>query len=532
MRNFIILVLAAMVLTGFSNSINAQCQVNFNSTSSVNLNGFPDSLASGDFNRDGRLDLAVVSKNFASVSVLINQGGSFALTVSYDIGSSPSSIVAADFDKDGKIDLAITNQSSNNFTLLKGNGLGGFTGGTTFNTQANPSSLTFADFNRDGAQDIAVVHLGGTTISIFFGDGTGNFVNSLNIGDGNFRGGASIIAADLNLDGVPDIVAVGRKLDGGFEYATTITALGNGAGGFSAVTFHDSSDFAAETTDVKAADINRDGKPDLVVTNNSTFNNAVFYARALGNGTDTFTFQGNVYLYDGNIRALVLTDINFDGKIDFVVSQEFTSSTDNFFTLLGDGNGSYLLPLRTFNTGGGNTQRIITADFNGDGKPDIASTNSTQNKVNITLNTCGGLKPYPKADFDGDGKTDLAIFRPSLGEWWYLKSSTGGNGAVQFGSSTDRITSGDFTGDGKTDVAFFRPSTGFWFVLRSEDFSFYSFPFGANGDIPATGDYDGDGKTDAAVFRPSDSTWYISRSSGGTTIQQFGQSGDVPVAGD
>jgi hypothetical protein len=136
-------------------------------------------------------------------------------------------------------------------------------------------------------------------------------------------------------------------------------------------------------------------------------------------------------------------------------------------------------------------------------------------------------------DFDGDRKTDISIFRPAPGEWWYLKSSTGGNAALQFGTSSDKITPGDFTGDGKTDIAFFRPASGFWFILRSEDFSFFSFPFGANGDVPVPADYDGDGRADPAVFRPSTNTWFISNTGGGgTTITNFGASGDRPVAAD
>lgn len=135
-------------------------------------------------------------------------------------------------------------------------------------------------------------------------------------------------------------------------------------------------------------------------------------------------------------------------------------------------------------------------------------------------------------DFDGDKKTDISIFRPGPGEWWYLKSSNGGNYATQFGTSTDRLVASDLTGDGKADIAFWRPSTGMWFVLRSEDSTFYSFPFGSNGDIPTPADFDGDGKADAAVFRPATATWYISKSTGGTTIQQFGLTGDQPVAAD
>ncbi|MBP6214349.1 MAG: VCBS repeat-containing protein, partial [Pyrinomonadaceae bacterium] len=135
-------------------------------------------------------------------------------------------------------------------------------------------------------------------------------------------------------------------------------------------------------------------------------------------------------------------------------------------------------------------------------------------------------------DFDGDGKSDPSVYRPSAGEWWWLKSSNGNTGAVQFGISTDNVASADYTGDGKTDVAFWRPSTGQWFVLRSEDFSFFAFPFGATGDVPVPADYDGDGKADAAVFRESSLTWFISKSSGGTDIVGFGAAGDKPVNAD
>lgn len=171
---------------------------------------------------------------------------------------------------------------------------------------------------------------------------------------------------------------------------------------------------------------------------------------------------------------------------------------------------------------------------------DMAVTNGSPRKLRIATHGKGMYEinadplaaPAAFVDFDGDQKTDLSIFRPGPGEWWYLRSSNGSNGALTFGSSTDVITPGDYTGDGKTDVALFRPSTGNWFVLRSEDFSFYAFPFGTNGDVPAPGDFDADGKTDATVFRPSTNTWFSSLSGGGTSIQAFGAAGDVPVVAD
>ncbi len=156
---------------------------------------------------------------------------------------------------------------------------------------------------------------------------------------------------------------------------------------------------------------------------------------------------------------------------------------------------------------------------------DISDANFT---VNQTV-APGNRAPF---DFDGDNKTDVSIFRPSVGQWWYERSSDHGVPAFQFGAGTDKPVPADFTGDAKADLAFWRPSTGEWFVLRSEDFSYFAFPWGTMGDIPVPGDYDGDGKADAAIFRPSESTWYIQKSGGGITIQGFGITGDLPVVAD
>jgi hypothetical protein len=138
----------------------------------------------------------------------------------------------------------------------------------------------------------------------------------------------------------------------------------------------------------------------------------------------------------------------------------------------------------------------------------------------------------PYIDFDGDDKTDISIFRPTVGEWWYLKSSDGGNAAVQFGNSTDKPVPADFTGDGKTDVAVWRPSTGFWYILRSEDNSYAAFPFGANGDLARVGDFDGDGKADPTIYRPATGEWFIQKSTGGVTITTFGSGTDLPFPAD
>ncbi len=147
------------------------------------------------------------------------------------------------------------------------------------------------------------------------------------------------------------------------------------------------------------------------------------------------------------------------------------------------------------------------------------------------VNSAAALASVP-FDFDGDRRSDVGIYRPSVGEWWYMPSSSGSTAAAQFGAPGDITVPADHTGDGKTDIAAFRPSTGFWYILRSENYTFYGFPFGANGDIPVPGDYDADGKSDAAVFRTSNGYWYIALSGGGSIVTPLGFGTDRPVPAD
>ncbi|RJP50777.1 MAG: hypothetical protein C4586_05365 [Anaerolineaceae bacterium] len=247
----------------------------------------------------------------------------------------------------------------------------------------------------------------------------------------------------------------------------------------------------------------------------------------------TFNINGG-YEISGNVGSSGATLSYFDG-----FAKTVTSGNDGRYTIIVPSGwsgtvtpskpGYYFSPVsRTYSnvttnlTGQNYILRTPPADFNGDGKTDVAVFRPSQGRwwVKDQFSVVYGMNgdiPVP-GDYNGDGKIDIAVFRPSTGRWWVKDQFS-----VVYGMNGDIPVPGDYNGDGKTDIAVFRPSQGRWWVKDQ-----FSVVYGMNGDIPVPGDYNGDGKTDIAVFRPSQGRWWVKDQ----FSVVYGMNGDIPVVGD
>jgi len=142
---------------------------------------YPTSVAIGDFNRDGKSDLALTTYSQGIVSVAFGNGtGGFGATTNFNVGLNPLSVVVGDFNGDGKSDLATANFSSNNVSVLLGNGNGTFGTATNFAVGTSPYALTVGDLDGNGSPDLAVTNFNSNNVSVLYNDSTQIIGNSIN----------------------------------------------------------------------------------------------------------------------------------------------------------------------------------------------------------------------------------------------------------------------------------------------------------------------------------------------------------------
>lgn len=216
-------------------------------------------FSAGDFNGDGKNDLAVADTNSCNVEIWLVVGSALIRQPSVPTGTFPKDITCADFNTDGKLDIAVVNNVSNNISVMLGNGNGTLQPPCHYAVGVSPQSITAADFNMDGNADLAVSNYTGNNVSVLLGTGTGPFGAQVNYPAGS--GPMSIASGDFSGDGKPDLAVANR-------ISNTVTILaGDGTGCFS---IRNAIAAGNRPAGLVAADYNKDGMLDLAVVNYSS----------------------------------------------------------------------------------------------------------------------------------------------------------------------------------------------------------------------------------------------------------------------
>jgi hypothetical protein len=314
---------------------------------------------------------------------------------------------------------------------------------------------------------------------------------------------AATYVADVNGDGKPDIIAANNQT------STVGVLLGNGDG-----TFRPEVDYATglNPEGVTVADFNGDGRLDLAVTNSNGGSVSIL----LGNGDGTFQPHLD-YGTAGTPLSVVAADLNGDGKLDLVIGNDI----GDISVLLGNGDGTFQ-PYKTYAHGGGQTFGVALGDFNHDGFLDVATANVDVNTISILLgNGDGTFRPYTDysvgngafgistADFNGDGNLDLAVPNGNSSSVSILLGRGDGTFQAQVEYSTASTPFGiavqDINGDGHLDIAVTTSPilTSFSVLLGNGDGTFQpyvAFDAGGLGNQIAAGDFNRDGLIDFAAL--------------------------------
>jgi hypothetical protein len=419
----------------------------------------PIRVSTGNLTAYSSLPFSVV---FASDNPQLNSA-SFAQYANYAAGIYPTDVRLCDLNNDGKPDLVTANNNSNTISILKNstsNNTLSFDPKIDFATGPVPKKIAFGDLDGDGNPDIVVTNFNSgnaSTISVFQNTTSGGTISlapKVDYATGN--GSLGLFVTDINIDGKPDI-AVSSGNSGFFSvFINTTTSVGN-------ISFAAKQDFPLLThpDQLTMADLDGDGKPEVITANFSAANISVFRNTSSGGPA---SFAARIDFAAGSQPNYVSTgDLDADGKIDIILTNYGSSNISLFKNSSTAGNIS--LSRQDLAVSATN---VSASDLNGDGKVDLFTGKYLTGVVSVLENTytgtnfsfgtsidytTGNYDTYvTSGDLDGDGKPELAVVNTLLNNVSILKnkvsepvvsglsSTTAGNG------STITITGNNFTG--------------------------------------------------------------------------------------
>ena len=447
------------------------------------------SVVVADFNNDGKLDIAESNSNGLTIW-LGNGDGTFSLASSPSAGNNPDGLAAGDLNGDGKVDLVAADYTDGTVSVLLGKGDGTFTTGATYPIGKQPVAIALADLNGDGKLDVTVANGADNSVQVLLGGGDGTFRS------GTYRvptGPFSITSGDFNRDGIPDLAVLNG--DG-----TVTVFLGDGHGGFKVLNPFPGcgSGPGLFPLQIVAADMNGDGTSDLAIACNESEAGASFVALFQGNGDGSFSLKQS-YDPDAAIRRMIAADVNGNGIPDLIVASPSYVSVTNL-----DGN-DLGFPYNGYPITG-----VRAGDFNGDGKTDLLVVglgvvllgDGTGSFQTLSTGWIGGLT----GDFNGDGLSDF-INDPGYPPMQLISSNGDGTFVEAFVLPVDRFGNpkalADFNGDGVPDLLTTPQFGAPLNVFFGQDGTFVDSgislpPFGEGDAVVA--DFDGNGSPDVAFL--------------------------------
>ncbi len=356
-------------------------------TASTPVGRTPQSMATGDFNRDGLLDIVTVNSTSDDVSLLLSNGnGTFRSAVSFGVGKIPMAVAVQDLDGDGILDLVVATSGTDEVVVLKGNAQGLFEQAGRYTTGKGPTFIALHDVDGNGSDDIITTNSGRFgyyppfSVSVLLNKGTGEFGEptfyETDGRDGMFPTGVSV--GDLTGDGLPDL-AVTWSQPSWRSPNGVISLLANQGQGKFFVKEEIQADMTLSA--IAGTDLDDDGRRDLVVT--SMFTDTAI--PLLQDEEGQFINRGPIKVGFSPV-AVFIRDLNGDKEKDLVVTNRDSNSVS---VLLGRGVATYR-KAGHFNVGGA-PSALLVEDFDQDELPDLVTADSNDDAISVLLSGNGGV---------------------------------------------------------------------------------------------------------------------------------------------
>ena len=364
-------------------------QRSFFSTETDSVNSYPHTLGSGDIDGDGKIDIVVPNSRTNTISIFRNicasghtfDSTSFATRIDITVLNSPLMATVTDIDNDGKQDIAVSHYNSNFISIFPGSSsIGTISFGTRIDIPAstNPSYVIFSDLDGDGKPDMIVSNFGAATISFYKNiSTTGNISFDANIDYSTGDGPALIKAVDLNKDGKKDIIVTNYNSNS-FSVFKNKSTVGN-------ISFDTAKNFTSDggPNGFDVYDVNNDSLPDLAIAN-SNWGQVSFFQNISTN--DTINFIEKIVLMTGDItQQLIFSDLDNDGIKDLCVTNRGSNTMTILHYKIGMADSTIYDKITNFDILGGPLS-IVAADMDNNGSMDLVLTNYYSGGITVLTN--------------------------------------------------------------------------------------------------------------------------------------------------